>query len=454
MKDKPPPLEVRFTNSGNWILRNRIDLIWLYQIALIGTSMALLYLYRTGGPIDGPAQPGGTLSLRDYNVWVQAGKHIFEGLDPYLKDSILKSGTFSSTFIYLLSLMIPSKYAFFMFMQFLNIVGLIYFLKIFIGLSPERYILVFLCLTFSSTREILVNGQTTGIIFGLLALIFYAFSNLSSTQDFSNKTKFILLSSSAFSIAFIVDIKPNLVIFPIAILAIYFRRRSPLLFALIIWVAHQTIVSLNTGTFLIKSWFTNLTSVTTYEINPTLFGSLGPWQLLNGLNLPNSIMEYGPLSTFIICGLMAIHFALRRDLTNAIILAFASNYLYSYFHYYSFLPFLAYLTVRVLAGNSLFFAGFFISSMQFSFNKDGVSITLASIMMLLLLVIAFRFESMQKSLFFIVGWLSYLVLKQIIFISFESNDLFAKSLVIFIAVMTSLIAGGDINARKKSFENR
>lgn len=435
---------------NSWIILNRFGSDWIYILGIACLAIALVYIYQTGGYVDSSLGSNGNLSLRDYNVWVQAGKNLFAGLNPYTADEILKSGTFSSTLIYLLSAIIPSKSTFFAIMQFLNVFGLVYFLNTFFTGSKKPYVLFFLMLTFSSSREILVNGQTTGILMGIFAYVFSALRSTDLDPKFLLGVKSTAFVFPAISVAFLIDLKPNLLLFPLIALFIYFRNFVVPVIALLIWMFHQILFSYFVGEWLLLAWLDNLNSVTSYELNPTLFGSLGPWQLLTSLELPNELMENGPVLTFIISGLVSIKLAIQQRFHSSMFVAFASNYFYSYFHFYSFFPLLSYLTVIVLTGRSIYLAGFFISSMQFSFNTNIVSVQLASIALLLVLAFAFKFNSIKESAIFGAGWITFFLFKYFVFTSLGTNELLAKSIIIATAVAISCYVGGVKHLRSNS----
>ena len=177
-------------------------------------------------------------SLRDYGVWVKAGENLLLDKNPYLEDVILKSGTFSSLMIYLLCKLSFDNYLFFLIMQALNILGVVTYLYIFRFTSTASTVMIFLMLTFSSTREVLVNGQTTGILIGGFAV---AYRLLDAIHNQEIKTKYLryfaLLLASLFLI-FGLDLKPNLMLIPFLVLIKHYKEFRVFFLSLVLWTIH------------------------------------------------------------------------------------------------------------------------------------------------------------------------------------------------------------------------
>ena len=389
-------------------------------------------------------------SLRDYGVWVRAGENLLLDKNPYLEDVILKSGTFSSLMIYLLFKLSFDNYLFFLIMQALNILGVVTYLYIFRFTSPASTVMLFLMLTFSSTREVLVNGQTTGILIGGFAV---AYKLLDAIHNQEIKTKYLryfaLLLASLFLI-FGLDLKPNLMLIPFLVLIKHYKEFRVFFLSLVLWTIHQLYFSFKVNDLLFFSWINNLREVVSYNTNPNFFGSIGVWQVFNFANLPALFLEVAPVITFLTMGLISL-FSLRRwGINVAIFLAFFANYLYTYFHFYSFAPLLAYLIFKLLNHRHYGISGFAISSMQFSFNYESSTILFLSLGVLAMLLTLYTLPSYKATFYFCLGWVAFIPVKLSLFAILDLEPLVAKSIVALIPIVFSTFVSWELYGKKKS----
>ena len=389
-------------------------------------------------------------SLRDYGVWVRAGENLLLDKNPYLEDVILKSGTFSSLMIYLLFKLSFDNYLFFLIMQALNILGVVTYLYIFRFTSTASTVMIFLMLTFSSTREVLVNGQTTGILIGGFAV---AYKLLDAIHNQEIKTKYLryfaLLLASLFLI-FGLDLKPNLMLIPFLVLIKHYKEFRVFFLSLVLWTIHQLYFSFKVNDLLFFSWINNLREVVSYNTNPNFFGSIGVWQVFNFANLPALFLEVAPVITFLTMGLISL-FSLRRwGINVAIFLAFFANYLYTYFHFYSFAPLLAYLIFKLLNHRHYGISGFAISSMQFSFNYESSTILFLSLGVLAMLLTLYTLPSYKATFYFCLGWVAFIPVKLSLFAILDLEPLVAKSIVALIPIVFSTFVSWELYGKKKS----
>lgn len=389
-------------------------------------------------------------SLRDYGVWVRAGENLLLDKNPYLEDVILKSGTFSSLMIYLLFKLSFDTYLFFLIMQALNILGVVTYLYIFRFTSPASTVMLFLMLTFSSTREVLVNGQTTGILIGGFAI---AYKLLDAIHNQEIKTKYLryfaLFLASLFLI-FGLDLKPNLMLIPFLVLIKHYKEVRVFFLSLVLWTIHQLYFSFKINDLLFFSWINNLREVVSYNTNPNFFGSIGVWQVFNFANLPALFLEVAPVITFLTMGLISL-FSLRRwGINVAIFLAFFANYLYTYFHFYSFAPLLAYLIFKLLNHRHYGISGFAISSMQFSFNYESSTILFLSLGVLVMLLTLYTLPSYEATFYFCLGWVAFIPVKLSLFAILDLEPLVAKSIVALIPIVFSTFVSWELYGKKKS----
>ena len=389
-------------------------------------------------------------SLRDYGVWVRAGENLLLDKNPHMEDVILKSGTFSSLMIYLLFKLSFDSYLFFLIMQALNILGVITYLYIFRFTSTASTVMIFLMLTFSSTREVLVNGQTTGILIGGFAV---AYKLLDAIHNQEIKTKYLryfaLLLASLFLI-FGLDLKPNLMLIPFLVLIKHYKDFRVFFLSLALWTIHQLYFSFKVNDLLFFSWINNLREVVSYNTNPNFFGSIGVWQVFNFANLPALFLEGAPAITFLTMGLISLFSLKRWGINVAIFLAFFANYLYTYFHFYSFAPLLAYLIFKLLNHRHYGISGFAISSMQFSFNYESSTILFLSLGVLVMLLTLYTLPSYEATFYFCLGWVAFIPVKLSLFAILDLEPLVAKSIVALIPIVFSIFGSWELYGKKKS----
>ena len=389
-------------------------------------------------------------SLRDYGVWVRAGENLLLDKNPYMEDVILKSGTFSSLMIYLLFKLSFDSYLFFLIMQALNILGVITYLYIFRFTSTASTVMIFLMLTFSSTREVLVNGQTTGILIGGFAI---AYKLLDAIHNQEIKSKYLRYFAVFLASLFLIvglDLKPNLMLMPFLVLIKHYKDFRVFFLSLVLWITHQFYFSFKVNDLLFFSWIKNLREVVSYETNPNFFGSIGVWQVFNFANLPALFLEVAPVITFLTMGLISLFSLKRWGINVAIFLAFFANYLYTYFHFYSFAPLLAYLIFKLLNHRHYGISGFAISSMQFSFNYESSTILFLSLGALAILLTLYTLPSYKATIYFCLGWVAFIPVKLGLFAILDLEPLVAKSIVALIPIVFYIFGSWGLYGKKKS----
>jgi len=304
------------------MLTHRFSNSRVYLLTLGILVLALLFIYQTGGYVDGFDIQARNESLRDYGVWVRAGENLLLDKNPYMEDVILKSGTFSSLMIYLLFKLSFDNYLFFLIMQALNILGVITYLYIFRFTSTASTVMIFLMLTFSSTREVLVNGQTTGILIGGFAIAYKLLDAIHNQEIKSKYLRYFALFLASLFLIVGLDLKPNLMLMPFLVLIKHYKEFRVFFLSLVLWIIHQFYFSLKINDLLFFSWIKNLREVVSYETNPNFFGSIGVWQVFNFANLPAFFLEVAPVITFLTMGLISLLALKRWGINVAIFLAF------------------------------------------------------------------------------------------------------------------------------------
>lgn len=413
-------------------IQHRFSSNRFYWFVLTVLSSLIIYIYGLKANSDLTQFNNTNYGLKDYGYWVRAAQNLTQLKNPYEEDPLFKSGIFSSTILYFFKFILISNFNFFIFMQLLNIVGLVIFLLTFKYLNTDNTILPFLLLTFSSTREIFVNGQVTGLLLGLFSTFYILIKYINNHETMLKKYNYYLLNTLAGIIfVFLLDIKPNLFLFPILVVSIIIPCRLTVFIGIFAWLLHQAYYSLLIGNLLLISWYRNLLSVVGYKENPNLYGSLGIWQFFNQIQFNQYLLQILPLLTFMFCGYLSLKIAKKRSMSAALFLAFSTNYFYTYFHFYSFLPILAIMVYWIFLSKSTFFAGLLISSMEFSFNVNYLN-SLLSIALLTLVLILYKFPKKMDSHFFVSGWITYMVIREGLFFFIPANPYLTKSIIVMI----------------------
>ena len=426
------------------LIQHRFSSDKLYWYLLAFLSSIILYIYALSAK-SALYQAGNTsYGLKDYGYWIRAGQNLAQIKNPYNEDPLFKSGIFSSTILYLLKFLSINDFYFFMFMQALNIAGLVIFLLSFKYLRSNNTIILFLLLTFSSTREIFVNGQLTGILLGLFSTFYTLVKYI---HKYSNSLKNInyYLSNilAGITLVFLLDIKPNLFLFPLLVILIIYPCRLTLFIGIFSWILHQAYYSFIIDNLLFMDWYKNLLPVVTQKENPNLYGSLGIWQFFNQINLNQSLLQILPAVTFIFCGYLSLKISKEKSISSALFLAFSTNYFYTYFHFYSFLPILAIMVYWIFLTKSSLLAGFFVSSMEFSFNLNNLNLFL-SIVLLALILLLYKFPKRSDLYLFTAGWVTNIFLRIGLFFFIPTDPYLVKSII----VMTPFIIIAYLFAKK------
>ena len=260
---------------------------------------------------------------------------------------------------------------------------------------------------------------------------------------------FALLLASLF-LTVGLDLKPNLMLMPFLVLIKHYKEFRVCFLSLMLWTIHQFYFSFKVNDLLLFSWIRNLREVVTYETNPNFFGSIGVWQVFNFANLPTLFLEVAPVITFLTMGLISLFSLKRWGLNVAIFLAFFANYLYTYFHFYSFAPLLAYLIFKLLSHRHYGISGFAISSMQFSFNYESRIIPFLSLGVLVMLLTLYTLPNYKATFYFCLGWIAFIPVKLSLFAILDLEPLVAKSIVALIPIVFSIFGSWELYGKKKS----
>lgn len=237
----------------------------------------------------------------DINLYTQAGKLLLNRQNPYLNSEFANSPA-GAVLVYFISLPFPSK-TFSIFIQILNVLGLLFFAKFVQKRSPSPYWFLGLIWLALSTpyRALIANVQVSGIVLGLfVSAVFLSKRDHRGVQFFG----YILIFTA-------IELKPQFALpFALIFWINYWNRK---LFALSItsFVSFHALLWLNYGKIIELLW---IDKVSKYSNKSLLPGpEISPWKFLNHIFDQSSIIRI--VSSIILLGLFA---AISR-------LAFKSN---------------------------------------------------------------------------------------------------------------------------------
>jgi hypothetical protein len=387
-------------------------------------------------------------TYKDVGYWIKAANDLNNYQNPYTGE-LYRSGTLSASILGLIHFVPAPLTVTLLLFNFFSLLGLIAFIHTIFPNSRTKLALILFMMLFSSTREIFVNGQLTGILLGVFAACSYV---LKLSHEKSLRTNYFLICFTkiltGLSLIFLLDAKVNVFLFPVLFIIIRYKGYSFLLLGIILWTLHQIFYSVKIGNFLLLSWYENLRFTSNYEFHSNLYGSLGFWQIVNNFFQIKYLFDFGPPMTFLILGLLSLRYARSGSFILPLCLSFLTNYFYSYFHYYSFFPILVLVLYLVILYNSPFLLGLITSSMVISFNLSTFNL-LISIAVMVLLITLYTFKSIKGDLLFILGWCFSLVVRVIFLGDLDLNDYFAKSIIVFIP--TSALVFLYIRSRIKAW---
>jgi hypothetical protein len=377
-------------------------------------------------------------SYKDVGYWIKASNDLNNNQNPYTGE-LYRSGTLSASILGLIHFVPAPLTVTLLLFNFFSLLGLIAFIHIVFPNSKTKIALILFMMLFSSTREIFVNGQLTGILLGVFAACSYV---LKLSHEKSLRMNCVLICFTkiltGLSLIFVLDAKVNVFLFPVLFIIMRYKGYRFLLLGIILWTLHQVFYSVKIGNFLLLSWYENLRWTSNYEVHSNLYGSLGFWQIINNFFQIKFLFDFGPPITFLIFGLLSLRYARSGSFILPLCLSFLTNYFYSYFHYYSFFPILVLILYLVILYNSPFLLGFIISSMVISFNLSTFNL-LISIVIMVLLITLYTFKSIKGDLLFIFGWCLSLLARLIFLEDLDLNDYFERSIIVFIPILALVI---------------
>lgn len=372
--------------------------LWL---AIIFSVIIICFYYRSGGIKDldyfGPP-------LRDIGLYIDAGKAILNGENPY--DTVGNRFGFIGCIPFaLIATFLPESVLNLTF-QLLNILGLITFIlvfnKLYMNFRPELIVITSLWL--SSFRETLATNQITGILLGLLSIGYY-FSLRDKVQ--ASKLKIIF---AAFSLVMAIDLKPHLSLIFFVILVVKSRNFQLFKIVCFVWVILHGLVNLSQKKILEFSWLDTVLDLQNQAENASLGDSVSFWPLIStalGIESFPTILLFLPMLTVLICLIILLNFLTWQD---AFIWSFLAPSFFIYFHHYDIVPaavlFLILLQSRYFK-YLLIPVGFFLIPIEFESLRNQV------LVLVIFLLWKYQLKSYISYSNIVISWSSLMLIHMI-----------------------------------------
>lgn len=239
-----------------------------YLIAMIFTMIFLVFMYRPGDVLAG-----------DFRAWVDAALAMKNGEDPYASSGgFFKSGPVSPWYFYFYQSLILSDWFVFNSMQIINLLGVAYFAVFvftpYVTNKQKLFLITIFVLLTSSVREILVDGQVTGIILGGFTYVLKQWTSYYGKKSF----RFLLTFPVAI---FLIDLKPNLTV-PLFAILLFRKMYNRQIFAtILLYFFSLTLVTGYLKYNISYLWIASLLDLNNAQSDSDLYGSMNIWQVLN-----------------------------------------------------------------------------------------------------------------------------------------------------------------------------
>lgn len=390
----------------------------------------LLYYYRQGGIKDiGVLDPG----IRDAGVYVEAGKLLLNGQNPYV---ILENrfGFVGCIPFAVISHLVPSNFETLIF-QLLNILGIIIFIFVFEKLFTKTNLglVVISSLLLSSTREMLVTNQITGIIMGLVALGYY----FSEAESKSKNRIQLFFAAGLFTIA--LDLKPHLVMIFLGFYIIRTRSKSLFVSITAAWILLHGIVNLLHQEILELDWFKVITNLQYQAQRGNLADSVSIWPIIEEVT-GNKDFSIFILMLPIVSGAILLFLNARSTtLSRLLIWPFLLPSLSSYFHHYDLIPVTVLILMQVNIKN---FKYVLMPLMFFVIPIENSSIKNQVLVISIALLWKWELKSDFSYAFIVLSWLGYnlLNLTNLYFESLIGNiQAIVVTEIVFMSVLISIL---------------
>jgi hypothetical protein len=341
---------------------------FLQTIGIFGVIAYLCFYYRQGGIKDqGLENPG----VRDVGVYIEAGRAVLQGVNPY-RILDIRFGTFGPVPFGIASYLIPDSFQT-IFFQLINLGGIYLFILIFGRRHPNSNVLLvfFTVILTSATRELLVTNQITGILMGLIAIGYH----LVDSAKYTSNRAIMVIPSFCFAVA--IDLKPHLIFIFVFMLAISKGKYLLLLTTGTVWLVAHLIIDVSQRTFLELDWLNTLIRLSQAAESGELGDSVTFWPLVThafpGLSIPTLVMSL----PFLLGVALLFKYAKKRDFEDLMGWILILPSISIYFHFYDLIPAMAFVLIRYSAIPSTLVLtpiAFFLISIEWSELRNQIMI--------------------------------------------------------------------------------
>lgn len=279
----------------------------------------------------------------DNGVYVAAGERIWNHLPVYDPINGFRSGSASALMLYFYSIIFPGASGWFI-LQILNIAGILYFFKkIFWHLTNlESTLFGLIMVLIAPTREMLHTHQFSGIILG-------------GTLWSLNKCgyKLPILSLQVLARAFLIGLKPHIVLPLAVILSLRFRTKTRLLISCVFLLCLHLVIDLYRGEFLEKTWWKIATS-STHNQSGSRLESLNIFNVLSEVGITQSNILFLCLGSALLFMILAIYFEYKNLQNWSLLFIGVLNYIFPYNHLYDLVLISGFLVLIAVSKPNVF----------------------------------------------------------------------------------------------------
>lgn len=370
------------------------------------------------------------ISSGDFRAWLDAASAMKLRENPYLSSGgFFKSGPISPWYFSAYHTLTQSDWIFFYSLQVFNLLGIAYFaifiLKPVLMNSQKLYLITIFILLTSSVREILVDGQVTGLILGGSTFVVKKWSEDRKQISIGFLSTFPIL-------VFLLDLKPNLIVPLICILILRRMHLKQVCLALIFYVFSLLVVTTYLRYNILYDWAKSLLNLNNAEINRDLYGSLNVWQILNytiqDSQFKSLLLTFVPALTYVIA---IVAFGIHKfdfSISEILLISLTIPFLYSYFHFYSYAPIIVGTLMIAIAKRWAFILGmlasFHLISFEMSLRNLVLSVLFCILTLVLLRPLGFSFISLVC-----LGWIVSLSIRVIAATALDNSYLLKSALV-------------------------
>jgi hypothetical protein len=241
------------------------------------------------------------------------------------------------------------------------------------------------CLILSPIREIFALGQINLICLGLLSLSVWLYSKMNQTKKFLN---FRLLYCSL-PAALAIDLKPHVMLFPTAVICLYFFSWKHIIAILCTIVQMHIIVNIKYSSFFELDWLKVIRSGSENFLTSESKNLLG---IAFSFLEPPKFITLTAVFAFCLVNTVVLVLISKLEFQQALSFVSIAGFLLPYFHYYDLL-----IPLLVLVSNI--------------FAEKNQKISCISLSILFLNIVPFELRQISGALFFSFGVIYFLYLQ-------------------------------------------